>query len=164
MAQPHYLYLQGKAKWVRTTAPDPWGNWKMDLYFNPESKSKWNQAKEEFGLLNNTRTDADGDFITLKRPMEKKRRDGRTFGFAPPEVLQSDGTTPLRDTLVGNGSDVTAKVSIYQYNKPGGGKGHAARWEAIRVDNLIPYDGKRDFDGDAQKQVGGLSEQPEHMF
>lgn len=159
-----YLFLQGKAKWVRHTLPDPWGNWKLDLYMTPESLETFKKVQAELGLLNRLKQDEDGEFGTFKRPIEKQRRDGKKFGFAPPEVLQADGKTPLRDTLVGNGSDVTAKIELYQYNKPGGGKGWATRWAALRVDNLVPFDGHRDFDGDAQKQVEGLDTAPEHLF
>lgn len=160
MAGKEYHFFSGKGKWVRTTAPDPWGNWKTDLYFNQESLDRYRQLHAEKGLMNRINKDDDGYYVTFKRPIEKQRRDGKKFGFAPPEVLHSDGTTPLRDTLVGNGSDITVKIELYNYNKPGGGKGYATRLEAIRVDNLIPFDGKRDFEKDQEKQVRGLDEQP----
>lgn len=160
------IYLSGKAKWVRPTSPDPWGNWKMDLYPDTESYNKFLELKETkdgvSGIKNVIKKDDDGYCITLRRPTQKVYK-GKVQGFAPPEVLDKDNQ-PMRDTLIGNGSDVTAKVSVYTHGTPGGGKARAMRWEAVRVDNLIPFEGKRDFDEVTNKQVSGLVDQPEKLF
>lgn len=162
-----FQYFQGKAKWVKIHQPDGYGNWKLDLYLNPESLNKLTELKTNkdgvSGILNTIKEDEDGKFTTFKRPQQKMMK-GKVVGFAPPEVLMADGTTPLRDQMIGNGSDVTVKVQIYTYNKPGGGKGKATRLESIRVDNLIPFNPRQDFDGDQQKLVKGLEEQPEQLF
>ena len=51
-----------------------------------------------------------------------------------PSVFDADGK-PFSD-LIGNGSDVTIKVSVYDTQM---GKG--TRLDAVRVDTLVPYDG-----------------------
>lgn len=164
-----YLYLQGKVKWVRPTAPDPWGKWKHVLYPNQDSYNKLMEYKEPkdgtSGFKNVIKKDEDGYFITLSRPTQMQVK-GKIVGMAPPEMLDKDNK-PLRDILVGNGSDATVKVSVYKHGVPGADKAkkaYAIRWEAMRVDNLIPYEGKRDFDEHQQKQAAGLVDQPEQLF
>lgn len=162
-----YIYLSGKGKWIRPNAPDPWGNWKMDLYPNEDSHNKILDLKTSqdgvSGIKNEVKKDpVDGYFITLRRPTQKVYK-GKVQGFAPPIVLDKAGQ-PLRDTPIGNGSDVTVKVAVYTHGTPGGGKAKALRWEALRVDNLVPFEPKKDFAEDQEKQVRGLDEQPEQLF
>lgn len=160
------VYLTGKGKWVRPNAPDPWGNWKMDLYLDQASYEKVLALKTTEngvgGIKNEIKKDEDGYYVTLRRPTQKVYK-GKVQGFAPPEVLDKE-LKPLRDINIGNGSDVTAKVVVYEHATPGGSKARAMRWESLRVDNLIPFDGKKDFQEDQQKQVEGLADQPERLF
>jgi hypothetical protein len=159
-----FVYLTGKAKWCRATQPDPWGNWKIDLYLIPESVEKVNELKTTVsgvsGVKNELKKDEDGYYVTLRRPTQKMMR-GKVVGFAPPEVLDKEGK-PFHEPI-GNGSDVTVKVSVYTHGTPGGGKARAMRWEAVRVDNHVPFQ-KQDFPGDRAEQVAGLAEQPEPLF
>ncbi len=163
-------YFQGKAKWARLVSPDQkYACWSVVLYMdaNSDSYNKLLELKKADngvdGILNVIKKDEDGYFTTFKRPTQKLIK-GKVQAFAPPIVMEADGTTPLLNALVGNGSDVTVKVEVYQYNKPTGGKGRAARLVSVRVDNLIPFEMKKDFDEDQMKQVKGLAEQPEQLF
>jgi hypothetical protein len=159
MAKTEYVYLQGKTKWFRHTAPDKWGKWKHLLYPNKESLEKLRELQSE-GLKNVIHKDDDGEYVYLSRATQKMI-NGKVVGFAPPEVLGPDGKTPLRDVMIGNGSDVTTKLEVYSHGTPSGGKAKAARWASTRVDNLVPFEGKRDFSEDEEKQVRGLDQQPE---
>ena len=164
MARTEYVYLQGKAKWFRGHTPDEWGKWKHVLYPNEESLKKIRelQTSEEggpTGIKNVLKKDEDGYSITLSRPASKTIK-GKVVGFAPPEVLEADGKTPLRNALVGNGSDITTKIEVYTHPTPGGGKARAARWVSSRIDTLIPYESKRDFTEAQEKATRGLSDQP----
>jgi len=154
-----YVYLQGKAKWARLTTPDPWGNWKLTLYLTPDSYNKFIELKNE-GVKNVVRKDEDGYHVILRRPTSKEIR-GKVQGFAPPEVINPDGT-PLRDIMIGNGSDVTVKLEVYSHKTPGGGTAKASRLNSVRVDNLIPFELSRDFeeDGDQERMVRGLPQAP----
>lgn len=156
MAQKEFVYLQGKAKWARLTVPDQYGHWSIVLYPNAESKAKIQDLISR-GLKNNLKKDEDGEYMTFRRPTSKDIR-GKVVGFAPPEVIQGDGVTPLREALVGNGSDVTVKVEVYGFKRF---PGVAARLQAVRVDTLVPYSGDRDFTDDQKDLVKGLPEQPE---
>lgn len=165
-----YEFLQGKVKWFRSQTPDPWGWYKHDLYLDGPSLEKWQRLKE-LGIKNELKRDDDGDYVTLRRPTEKKLRSGKTIGYNPPEVLDgskplpSGGFEPLRNVLVGNGSDITTKIEVYSYNvpvPPGQPKktGKAIRWLSSRIDNLIPFEINRDFDENQEKLIKGLDDQP----
>jgi hypothetical protein len=158
------VFIRGKVSWVKNTQPDPWGNWKVTIHPVPEDLEKIRELSGK-GLKNVITKDEDGWKVTFKRPQQKMIR-GKVQGFAPPEIIGPDGN-PLRDLLGGNGSEATIKLQVYQHGTPGGGKAVAARWEAMRVDNLIPYQKTRDFDDEQSRQVKGLDEapgQPEDLF
>lgn len=161
LSKTEYVYFKGKAKWAKHTTPDKFGNWKITIYLDDEGYKKVLDLQKE-GLKNVLGKDEDGNFVTFRRAQQKMIR-GKVVGFAPPEVLNPDGT-PLRDVLVGNGSDVTVKVEVYAYKPPVGNPAKAARLMSIRVDNLVPFELSRDFDEDQAKQVGGLLEQPKPNF
>lgn len=157
-----YVYVKGKANWVKPDKPNKFGKWAHQLYPDTESLEKINSLIER-GLKNRLAKDEDGYYISFSRPQNMTVK-GKIVGMAPPEILEADGKTPLKH-LVGNGSDVTVKLECYPYNIPGSSiKGLAARWASMRVDNLIPYEMNRDFDEDQQKLVKGLPEQPAHSF
>lgn len=167
-----YVYLNGKVKWCRPQVPDPWGNWKTDLYPTAESLNKFKELKETKtigkdlvqGLKNILKKDEDGEYFTVRRPQQKLIR-GKVIGFAPPEILDGTKTNPdgshppLRDVIIGNGSDVTIKLAVYKHRTPGGGFARACRWESLRVDNLVPFT-KEDRPDDVEKQLRGLEDQP----
>lgn len=162
-----YHFLQGKAKWARLHTPDQkYACWSLVLYPNSESYAKLLELKTAAdgvdGILNVIKKDEDGYYATFKRPLQKIIR-GKATAFAPPEILQADGKTPQRD-LVGNGSDVTIKLEVYPYPKPTGGKGRATRLMSVRVDNLVPFEGRNDYTEEQHKAVKGLAEQPEPLF
>jgi hypothetical protein len=155
-----FEYWSGKAKWVRAVTPDQqYNKYSMMLYPDPPSLAKiWELKKGTGGIKNPIGKDDDGEYIRLSRPASKLMR-GKIVTFAPPVVLDRDNNPLPRDTMVGNGSDVTCKVEVYGYSAPGASsKSNALRWEALRVDNLIPYT-RDDFDDGQKEQVEGLPEQ-----
>lgn len=161
-----HVYLQGKAKWAKLVQPDTkYGSaWSVVLYLTPESYAEVMKLKEttpkQKGIMNVIKKDEEGYNMTLKRPTSKEMK-GKIVGFAPPEILEADGTSPLRNALIGNGSDITCKVQVYTYpDRLTGGKGTAIRLESVRVDNLIPFEMKRDFDDEQTRQTKGLAEAP----
>jgi hypothetical protein len=163
-----YYYLKGKTKWFRSTKVNEYGKWEHVLYPDGPSleliRKLQESTPERQGIKNVIQPDKDGDgeYLRIGRLSQKTIR-GKVVAFPPPEVLDKDGVTPLRHTLVGNGSDVTTKVEYYTYEIPprkSGKRGSAIRWESTRVDNLIPFELKRDFDEKEQHQVKGLAEQP----
>lgn len=156
MATEH-VYIQGKLSWVKCQQPDEWGKWKVTIHPNEASLEKVRELQGE-GIKNVLKKDDDGYKVTFSRPTQKMVK-GKVVGLAPPEILQADGKTPLTGVLVGNGSDGTVKLEVYSHGTPGGGKAKAARLLSIKVDNLIPFEMKRDFSEAQQEMVKGLDEQ-----
>lgn len=163
MAATEYVFITGKLSWVKTTVPNEWGKWTVTVHPTVESLEKIRELQAE-GVKNVIKKDDDGYFTTFSRPTQKMMK-GKVIGLAPPEVLQADGKTPLTGILVGNGSDGVVKLEVYQHGTPGGGKAKAARFLSVKIDNLIPFELKRDFSAGQQEAVAGLAEQkPEQLF
>ena len=163
MSSTEYVFIQGKISWLKNTVPDEWGKWKVTIHPNAESLEKIRELQTE-GIKNVLKKDDDGYYTTFSRPTQKMIK-GKVIGFAPPEVLQADGKTPLTGILVGNGSDGTVKLEVYSHGTPGGGKAKAARLLSIKVDNLIPFEMNRDFNPNQKEAVAGLKEvPPEQLF
>lgn len=123
-----YVYLSGKAKWARLFTPDDkYKNYKIDVCLDEDSRKKF----AESGMTMTPKPQEDGEYITFRRP-EAKLIKNELVKFEPPAVTDANGNKV--EALVGNGSDVTIKVVVYDTIK---GKGH--RLEAVRVDKLVEY-------------------------
>lgn len=157
----YYEYFNGKAKWVRAKTPDPkFGKWNMTLYPYDEDLKKFQELQAE-GVLTRLKKDDDGYYFQVSRPVNKMMK-GTLVQFPSPKVIDKDGVV-LEDN-VGNGSDVTVKVQVYSYPKPTGGWGKAIRWEALKVNNLVPFKSDSFKDQMSKDQVAGLQEQPEPVW
>jgi hypothetical protein len=159
------IILKGKISWHNLVLPDDDQALKCTIYPTAESLAEINKLKEE-GLLNVLRKDEEGYNMTFKRVLVKKIR-GKDVHFGPLIVLDKNGV-PTEGMGIGHGSDVTLKLQVYEYNRPigqGKGKGIAARLEAVRIDNLIPYVRDRDMNTLQVRQSKGLVEAaPEPIF
>jgi len=124
------IYLTGDCKWARVYEPDlKYKRWTIDVY--PDAAS-WS-VYEASGLDLKLREDTDGKHIKLSRPTMKLIKD-KIVEFDPVEILKHDNTPMSTKTLIGNGSNVTCKVVVYDTVK---GKGH--RLEAVRVNELVEF-------------------------
>jgi len=155
------VYLQGKAHYLRPYHLDTGEN----LDDNSEIKQKLmktggiysalielpfdnrDDAEEHLnslgiptnGLFGNLlkRIEFDGEkkvVYKVVRPHEEPNFEDPLLG--PPTVIDEESRTWEPETLIGNGSDITVKLDVWQ-----GNKATKIRWEAVRVDNLIPYEG-----------------------
>lgn len=163
-----YIFIQGKCKWPKFVTPDlKYKCWSVVLYPNSESYNKILELKnkngETDGILNVIKKDEDGYNITIKKKTERLMK-GTLVGQDPPEVLGPDNL-PLRNALVGNGSDITVKLRVYKYKKPTGGFGTAIELYSVRVDNLVPYEMRRDQTDTQEKLTRDLADQkPQPLF
>lgn len=124
-------YFTGKAKWAKVHEPDEkYNNYQICLYMDEDSRARYDKS----GLRLKDREDEDGEYIQFRRNHEGYYKGEEAHVFGPPTVLNEDGET-ITD-LVGNGSDVTVKVEIYDTKM---GRGH--RMEAVRVNELVEYNG-----------------------
>lgn len=157
------VYIKGKVKSFRHQAPNEWGKYSHAVYLTGESLETMRDLQTQ-GIKNQMHKDEDGYYMWFNRPTEILAK-GKRIGLAPPLVVMADGITPLQGVLVGNGSDVTTKIEVYEFNVPGAGKkGKAIRWKATRIDNLVPYEPKRDFTDVEVDAVKGLADQPKPVF
>lgn len=155
------IYFKGKGKWIKHMTPNKWDKWAMTLYPDKESLELLRDLQAD-GVKNVIRKDEDGYFTNISRPTSKLIR-GKVMAFVPPKVVGKDGKEDLANTRIGNGSDVTVKCICYDHPTPTG-TAKAIRWEALRVDNLIPFEMDKDLDSQEAGQVEGLMDQPEHLF
>jgi hypothetical protein len=128
-----YHYLSGKTKWCKVRTPDKeYNNFQVPLYMDDASWKTFESLGTSLGTKHDKETGE--PYVTFKRPVNK------TFGtevveFGPPKVLDKNNQE-MPEGLIGNGSEVTIKISVYDLKKTKG-KGH--RLEVVRVDNLVEY-------------------------
>lgn len=163
------VYVKGKLSWVRHDRPNEWGKYTVTLHPDTPSLEIIRELQAE-GVKNQIKKDEEGYYVTFSRPVSKEIK-GRIVTFSPVELLDGrqpplpDGSfPPLRDVLVGNGSDGVVKLETFYHRTPGtNGKAMAARLAAIRVDNLVPFD-KQSRTEEELFQIKGLEEQPKEQL
>ncbi len=160
-AKTVHKYIQGKASWFKSQQTNQWNKYSVQIHPNDEGLVIIRDLQSE-GLKNQLKKDDDGYYTTFSRPAMKEFANGRIVTFQPPEVFDKDGI-PFYGQ-VGNGSDVTLKIEVYEHNTPGGGKAKAARWVSAKIDNLVPYTPERDLTPDQEKAAFGLKDQPAQLF
>lgn len=157
------VYVKGKVSWVKAVTPNDWDKWTVTLHPDAESLEVIRELQAD-GIKNRMKKDDDGYFIQFSRPTTIELRKGVKTGVTPPEVVDSNGA-PLEGVAIGNGSDATVKLEVYSHPTPGGGRAKAARWAALRIDNLIPFNRDTDYPDQDRKEVSeGLREQPQPLF
>lgn len=161
MANREDVYIRGKVKWLKAVTANDWNKWTVVVYPVADDLEKIRDLQGQ-GLKNVLKKDEDGYYTTFSRPVNKVIR-GKVIAFHPPKIVDKDNQ-PLDPTKIGNGSDATIKLEVYEHGTPGGGKAKAARWEAARIDNLVPYEPDRDFTDSEKAAVAGLKDQPEQFF
>ncbi len=134
------IYLTGTGKWVKPYPGQEDTKFGvkavMDLYLDEKSLITFKSSGSRITL----RKDEDGSFVKLTRNVEDLYME-QPLGH--PIVLKknADGEYEKFDQIIGNGSKVTAKVSVYD-SKFGPG----TRWEALEILEHVPYEG---ISGDA---------------
>ena len=156
-----FIYLQGKVSWFRATTTNKWNKYSTQFHPNDKSLEVIRELQSQ-GLKNNLKKDEDGWFTNFTRPVSKEYKSGKVITFTPVEVFDKDGNPFIG--MVGNGSDATLKIEVYEHETPGGGRAKAARWASARIDNLIPYNVDTDGSDEQKEQLSGLKEQPEQLF
>lgn len=127
------VFLTGKCKWAKLKDPDMkfGGHWTIDLYLDEQGLKNFKTADLELEL----RSSDEGQFIKLRRPISRHdRKKDEIVKFDPPVLLDADGNE--LDALVGNGSEVACKVSVFSTAK---GNGH--RLEGVKVLKLEEFGG-----------------------
>jgi|TARA_R110000803_G_scaffold78077_1_gene143176 hypothetical protein len=125
--------IQGKAYWASIVNPnttfDSDGVYSIDVSLDAKNK----KVAETDGLTIKNKGDDRGDFVSIKRNVRRKNGDFNT----KPTLMDSQKRN-MKDTLIGNGSEVSVLYSTYQWEFKGR-SGTNADLRAIQVTNLIPY-------------------------
>lgn len=159
-----HIYLSGKIKWAnRLYRPDEkFNKWSIVLYPDAKSLEEIRELQASKGLKNQMKKDEDGYNMTFSRPVSKIYK-GVVKTFTPPVITDKD-RVPIEGGI-GNGSDATLKIEVYPYTAPGSlSKSHAVRLEAVRIDNLVPYNPDTDYPEEQREQIKGLEDQPTPLF
>lgn len=157
MANSNTIYLSGKGFWLhRLFELDDFRgskHWSMRLYPDPKSFEEF----KRMGLQQKRKKDEDGEFVTFRRNLLKpwKLKPGESPEFDPPKVTDEFGGPWDEDKLVGNGSEVTVKLEVYQTaNGPG------ARIEGVRIDKWVEYIPPQEGPNDTDSSEGKPSIRP----
>lgn len=158
------VFLKGKIKWCKHIRPDAqYNKWSVVMYIaGPELEKvrEW----QAMGIKNKVqKDDTEGWFITLSRKIAITVK-GREVPLDPPRVftVQQGPDGPVHvpiEGMVGNGSDGVAKCVLWSSkNYPG----KNLRWEALRIDNLVPFSPTEYPDGG--EGLKNLEKEPELLF
>jgi hypothetical protein len=154
-----FEYVQGKLSWVRVVKPDnTYSCWMATIHPTAESLDKIRDWQSE-GMKNVLKKDDDGYFTKFRCPVSRQRKDGTVWAFTAPTVINKDGQ-PMDGSVIGNGSDGTLKLEVYEHPTPGGGKAIAARLVGVKVESLVPFNPESDFTEGEAEDVLGFKQQP----
>jgi len=145
-----YFFFDGEAQWAQLKSPNKFGNYSINLIVDGATRKA---VKATGAKLNIKETEDDRFFYTFRRKATLRKRDGSIVELYPPAVTLADGTP--YDGLVGNGSKVTVKVEVYEYQ--GGKDDQGNTWDAgkgtrlvgVRINELVEY--KKEENPDAPK-------------
>ena len=158
------VYLKGKGSWFNHAIimDEEYQKWHITLHLDQPSL----EAFRALQVKTHLKKDDNGYFVRLSRPRKKIMR-GKEVIFDAPKIFDKDGFEMSKEACykIGNGSDITVKLEKYSYKPPGSKvQANAIRLESIRIDNLIPYEPKRDYTEEQSQAAEGLMDQPEPLF
>jgi hypothetical protein len=159
-----YIDVQGKVMFIHAVNFNKYDKWSITLRPTQASLEIIRDLQAQ-GIKNVMKKDDNGYYIQFSREPTKLMR-GKVVAFAAPKCVQLvDGKPELMDgSRIGHDSDVTVRLEVYQHGTPNGGKAKAARWDSIRVDNLIPWDPDKDLPEMAAAEVKDLAASPQPMW
>lgn len=137
--------LTGVSKWShKLFQPESYNQgparYSTRLYLDAANKAIFQSLR----LKNKIKEDEDGEYVTLRRDHDPKEFKGKViYKGGPPKIYDAEGNRWPEDTMIGNGSVLSVKLSVYNTKM-----GPASRVEKVRVDELVEYN-KPDVDEDA---------------
>lgn len=140
------MVIKGIAHWAKIVGKPSWGyqkqykEWSIDVALNEATIKRLLDEGMDPKCIKNKRDDR-GEFITFKR--RELKNDGTPA--KPIAIEDASGAEWDGKTLIGNGSEVLLKVVLNdikdsKYKRPGLIK--------VRVQTLVPYEGKENDDED----------------
>jgi len=138
MASNEMVDIHGKIKFIHAVAFNKYEKWSVTI--TPDQKSfDIVRDLQSQGIKNVIKKDEETNeyYVSFSREPTKLIR-GKVIAFTAPKVIDKDGQ-PFDGTKIGRDSDATVRLEVYQHGTPSGGKAKAARWDSVRIDNLVPY-------------------------
>jgi hypothetical protein len=133
MATANYEFT-GECRWAKLDKTDvKYNKYSIEVKLDEEGIALYNKA----GCMGRPSKDGEGYYTFRRDPTAKAWVDGNQVPAGKPLVIFPDAT-PCHD-LIGNGSKVTVKVAVYDYNNSFG-KGKGTRLEAVCIENLIKFE------------------------
>lgn len=161
MAATELIDVQGKLKFIHAVSFNKYDKWSVTFYPTTPSLEVIRDLQSQ-GVKNVMKKDDDGYFIQFSREPTKLMR-GKVVAFTAPKVIDKDGQ-PFDGNKIGRGSDATIRLEVYQHGTPSGGKAKAARWDSVRIDNLVPWERDKDLGPDEAANVKSLTESPPQVW
>lgn len=158
MSSSELVDVHGKLKYIHATSFNKYDKWSVTFYPDSKSLEKIRELQAE-GVKNVMKKDDDGYFIQFSREPTKLMR-GKVVAFAAPKVIDREGK-PFDGNKIGRGSDATIRLDVYTHPTPNGGRAKAARWDSIRIDNLVEYEVDRDLPPAEAEAVKSLAKAEE---
>lgn len=122
-------YFDGRVRWLKKDKK--YNRWTCDLHLDEPSIEKFKKSGCQLELR--THKDDGTTFIKVSRPFVKLIK-GEKVDMKQPEFIDVEGND-VDMGIIGNDSEVTVKVNIYDTMK---GKG--TDWTAMRVNKLNKFE------------------------
>lgn len=143
------LDIHGKVKYIHAVSLSKYGDWSIVIYPDEKSLEVIRDLQGQ-GLKNILKKSEDGYYVQFRRETQKLIK-GQMVAFAAPRVVDKNG--PMDGHKVGWGSDVTVRLELRWVTPPNSTKQvPAARWDSLRVDNLVEYDPDKTLLSDVDKE------------
>lgn len=154
--------VQGKVKFIHAVNFNKYDKWSIVIEPTAASLEVIRDLQAQ-GLKNVMKKDEDNVYYIQFSREPTKLIKGKIIAFPAPRVLAADGTL-MDGTKVGRGSDVTVRLEVYAHGTPNGGKAKAARFDSVRVDNLIVWEANRDLPPNEAALVEDLTNSPKPVW
>lgn len=139
-------YFSGECRWAKVFKPDEkFGKYSIEVKVDDLSKFKGLGVKGK---------DKEG-WVTFRRdPEAMVYKDKQKITAGGPDIVDADGK-PFTDHI-GNGSTVTCKIDVYDYDSPKFGKGKGMRLVSVRVDKHVPWVKEEGANGESPPQTAAV--------
>lgn len=154
--------VQGKVKFIHAVNFNKYDKWSIVIEPTVPSLEVIRDLQAQ-GIKNVMKKDDENVYyIQFSREPTKLMR-GKVVAFAAPKVFDAKGEA-MDGMKVGRGSDVTARLEVYQHGTPNGGKAKAARWDSVRVDSLVPWEIDKDMPPSEAEEAHSLMNSPKPVW
>lgn len=162
MAGSELVDVKGKVKYIHAVGFNKYDAWSVVIEPDVPSVTKIIDLKAD-GVKNVLKKDDNNVYYIQFRRDPTKLINGKVVAFAAPRVFDEKGVL-MDGNKVGRGSDVTVRLEVYQHGTPSGGKSKAARWDSLRVDNLIEWNPNNDMPPSEAEAANDLINSPKPVW